>query len=316
MKNNVLLPLPRPSIAEIVIAACVSIARANLYPRRSKVISEIGPYHLIEEVNKNIFFKNFSIGIYASKDEKVFIKTWRGNIKDSNYYLLLNEYNAGVVLYNKFKKLQQKYHILIPKVISCYKTHTSLSVVFEYVPGKQLNSYPEGFQTETLEKILACLNEISSLLTEDEKKVLRTQDASFYILSVFPLIAFALLVNKSHIKALTVAIWRIFSSIHDILKQPLALAHGDLNAENVLMNGATGYLIDEERISLTLPGYDATHLSIIPDAQNIRASLLKKTAGNINPFLKKYLTLAAIVNTNHIPEYKRYYLNTLLKMYE
>lgn len=92
----------------------------------------IGRYKLFHEVKKDTPIKNYAIGIYRLGKSKVFIKTWKGNLKNVNYYLLVNEYLINKILYEKLinnRKRNEKYTLGTPKVIDIIKSKNSLSVL-------------------------------------------------------------------------------------------------------------------------------------------------------------------------------------------
>lgn len=317
MKNNLYTSIVnKPTHLEIVLGAVVSIFRSNFAPKKISIVPTVGNYKLIRKLNKkDSDFENFFIGIYRYKGRRYFIKTWTGKVRDTNYYLLLNEYISGSILHKKLVKKQSNYKILVPKVISCVKTENSFSVIFEYISGKQLSDYPLSFQAATLSRVIDCFADLSNELSEKERISFTKKSLSFYLSNLVPITIVTIFMNLHHTKRIVKVFYTSLVNIPSILGKKLVLSHGDLNSENILVSGSKIYLIDCERVALTVPGYDITHLSIIPDNKEIGKALVKGINNKINSFLTNFLYLHYLMSSNYTRTNKNFYLKSIYKIY-
>lgn len=305
------LNINKANLIETILVALVSIFRSNFAPKRLTIISNVGKYKLIKKLDKNKDFQNFFIGIYKLKGKKFFIKTWTGSIKDSNYYLLLNEYTSGKVLYQKLVKEQGNYKIIVPRIISHIKTKKSFSVIFEHIPGKPLIDYPVSYQVFVITSILDCLASLSKKLSKEERACFVKKSQYFYLLSLVPITMVTVLMNLRHARKIIKTSLKCAVNTPFVLGERLVLSHRDLNAENVLIYKSKIYVIDCERMALTIPGYDITHLSIIPGTKDIKKYITNRIGYKINSFLKNFLHLHYLMSVNYTEARKNFYLKSL-----
>ena len=264
---------------------------------KSQLISlpvKIGKYKLFYEIKKDTPIKNYAIGVYRLGKRKVFIKTWKGNLKNVNYYLLLNEYLINKILDKKLinnLKQDEKYTFRIPQVIDIIKSKNSLSIVFEYINGKTLTCFPVKEQAKILSKIFEKLENLSISLSEEEKKAFPKRTFLFYLISL-PFLTFTnMLLNPRDSKVIFKAFIKFLTVLLNVNRTKLTLAHRDLKPHNVIINGIDVFIIDSGRMVLTISGYDITYLSIEDNLQSVVEITSKRLGTNINKFLENYILI-------------------------
>lgn len=254
----------------------------------------IGRYKLFHEVKKDTPIKNYAIGIYRLGKSKVFIKTWKGNLKNVHYYLLVNEYLINKILYEKLinnRKRNEKYTLRTPKVIDIIKSKNSLSVVFECINGKTSTSFPLKKQVEVLSILIEKLEKISTFLSKEEKKAFPKRTFLFYLISL-PFFTFINMVsNSGDKKVILKAFLNFLTSLPASKGAKLNLAHRDLALHNVIINGSDAFIIDCGRTVLTIPGYDIAYLSLTDNLPSVVKLTSKRLGININKFLENYILL-------------------------
>lgn len=277
----------------------------------------IGKYKLIKEISKEYGLKKYSLGIYEFRGKKVFIKTWFGVAKDLRYYSLLTDYFSNLILSKKLANIKASdsiYKIKAPEVIGYVQSNDSLSVIFEYIEGKQLMSFPLIKQTEIFLLVLNALQKISYLFSKREKRNFLNITGRFYLLSL-PLLTLLTLISKVDSYR---EIFKIFvetlKKVNQLEYKSLHLAHRDLEPHNIIVNRSNIYLIDCERMAFTIPFYDLNHLSLNPHFEDLAKALFAKTKAKPNLFLKNYITIQ-FASVPDRPDFKNYYLHNLQAKY-
>ncbi|MCI0533239.1 glycosyltransferase [bacterium] len=292
----------------------LGIAVSFLKPRRVlRTPQKIGKYTLISPVNKEIVHDNFSIGIYSSEKEKVFIKTWSGKIKDFNYYSLQNQRMVNALLSEKLSGQERagEMEISTPAIKEVIETNQSVSLVFEYIDGKTLLEFPPEFQEKTIRAILSRLRACSKSLTKKEEGYFMRLSGIFYFLS-FPLIfmAFVVLYPKKLLVALH-AIARSLPSLPELLREPLIIAHRDISPDNILVRGEKIYLIDWEVAALAPESFDPVFIMMNPKFSGVPKNMADDFKQYRNDFLAVRTALYAMINLRNVPELSQKYSSFL-----
>jgi len=182
-----------------------------------------------------------------------------------NYYALANEYRVNRLLGRKIHELGLQRTIRVPEPRECIHGKGSLSIVSEYVAGQRLDALPLEERQPWLGQVLTALETISRQLADEDRQQLTTRPAWLYGAT---LPAVALLFWTQY----RTPVWRALRWLASCTRQlvplrhtPLMLAHRDLMPENVIVKEGIPYLIDSERMVLTLPFYDLVYMSVHPD---------------------------------------------------
>jgi len=268
--------LKQPSIFNLLICAlrksfgreCKS--KGVLYPRF------VGPYKLIFKVKKINNINNYGIGTYKDMEgKKVFIKTWQRKIKNFPYYSLINEYNMAKLLSEKIKNVKEG-KFRVPSPVGYVKTDNSLSVIFEYIDGKPLSKFSRNEQSRVINGVILFLDRLTPTINKNDKKYIKKRGIFFYLFSLPVIFLYSFLLEKESKKTIFRSFLRtVFYSI-TLFNKRLALAHGDLSPENVLVTDSHFYILDTEDMKYTLVEYDLNHLSIVKSRLNLYLSILKK----------------------------------------
>lgn len=309
----------KPNIIHLISGTLISLAKNSLFGESNPAkVTIIGNYQLKSSITKKYGFKNFFTGIYTYNNKKVFIKTWSGKVKDINYYLLMNEYIIGITLKNKLHSLQTNNRITFPQILDYHKTQNSFSIIYDFISGKPLSSYNKSKQAAVLFKSLQLLSEISGKLNKNEKENISKRSILFYYLSLPILTSCVLLSNRIHWKIIVISFLDSLKEIKSIKNTGLMLAHRDLNPNNILIYKKTAYILDCERVILTVPCYDIVHMLVARGNKHIKNSLLKqfnKSKYTVSTFLKNYICIHYIFSLQHAAKTKNYYINVLSKFH-
>lgn len=274
----------------------------------------IDKYNLVSTVGDKLTSGFYEIGIYEYDGTKFLIKTWRGLVKDSDYYTLLREYLVGDLLNRKIRELEISTHVCVPKVIDLFITRESLSVVFEYVEGAQhIVSLDKNIQLEIIDRILVFLKTISDSLTLEEKNNIGKRGPAFHFIST--LAASIIVVYKHPAQFLNIcrAMKYSLKSLINIYHRELGLAHRDLSFRNILVRGSEVYLIDCGGLSMTLPSYDVSRLATNKGLDLIREELANKVSGVDYGLSRTYIIMHSIVGDSHVKYLRDYYISIINK---
>lgn len=299
------------SLLRVIIGAIVFFIKKKFKRTYESIPLVISGYTLIKSIPKDIPFKNFSLGIYQKDNETVFIKTWQGKIKDLNYYSLVNEYYMNNFLYKKFLRMKGKINIRLPKVIAYDRTEQSFSVIFEYIEGDLLSRMSEHMQIKVITSIQKKLAVISASLTEEERRIFSKRTLAFYLFTLPFLSCFLMLTNRASTITLLQGIWKSFSEIMILAGKKLTIAHRDLTPINIICNKKNYYVIDTERMVLTLPFYDQLYLQMDPDFLNLKPLIEKSGSFGDNSFLKVYMAIHFAFSSGNITKRRKYYLSVI-----
>lgn len=284
----------KPTIFQLTIGLLVSIGQSMFTKKGISVPVTVGKYRLVSVVEKEILNQEYGIGVYEYMGEKVFIKTWSGRIENFRYYSLVKECLINEALYRKMeenKSLGSKYLIKVPRVIGYMKKRNSLSVVFEYIHGKTLTSSSFAEQTEVIAAIIKALYSVSKSFTDKEKKQFSIRPFIFYIFSLPLFTLLTVILNFRSSKSTLKALFNCLKTIDHIKVKNLYLVHGDLDLHNVIKNKSGYYLLDCERMIITIPNYDVTYMSLYPHLRQLTKLVCKQLNQTPNIFIKNYLSI-------------------------
>jgi aminoglycoside phosphotransferase (APT) family kinase protein len=209
-------------------------------------------------------FPKYAVGLYERESQLFIIKTWRGRFRDLNHHALANEYRVNAVLHRKIRELGLGHEIRVPQVHGYLSDKRSLSIIIEYVDGKCLEYSPLQEKQDYLGRLLAALDIISGHLSASEKAEFTTRSAWLYCATLPAVAWFFLRDNPSYLRPVMKWLAHSGRGLLALRRAPLALAHRDLMPENVIVKDGVPYLIDSERMVLTLPFYDLIYLSVHP----------------------------------------------------
>ncbi|MBI2595751.1 hypothetical protein HYW46_03390 [Candidatus Daviesbacteria bacterium] len=292
MKSKSITDYKKASTLNLLVGMIISFFGINkLFNKYNLELTNIGKYRLIRTIKKSNGFSNFYVGIYSdNQGNKKFIKTWQGHFRDFHYYSLLNEIISSKLLSKEFSKTAIKIcgkKLEVTEVLEIIEEKRLLSVVFKYIPGKQLKCFSIPFQVTYIKGILEAFEKVSKPL---QLNGFPTRSLSFMVLSLPFLIFLGVISNPKYS-------WTIIKSALLILKgfvlsnqKSLYLAHRDLSAENILVSKSSATIIDCEYMVLTLKDYDFTQKLIKTDSRDVY-SRIQKITKEFNQPLALYISL-------------------------
>ncbi len=302
----------KPSILNIIVGAARSFLSLNESLEHSGTPKRVGRFNLVSILDKarENPYRNFEVGIYEFAEKKYFIKTWQGRVKDTNYYSLINEYLVTGMLYKKTKSVGE---LKFAQPIDIVESKDRLSAVYEFIVGQNLDKENIEKQAEVINKIIKSLQIISNSLTEKEKNQLTKRSIFFYLIFL-PLLTLMLMIRGKNRKIIfSQFVKSVFNT--SFFNKELTLAHRDLDPNNILISGKLIYLLDNERVVLTLPNYDFTNLLIYKGRSNLTKLISKKYHLKTDDFLKTFITFHYTVNNIKDIEFRKYYFNFLKQNY-
>ena len=304
--------IKRPTLVSLTIGLIILLIKSRFAQDNIEVPLKIGKYRLVHTIAKENLYKHYALGVYLYKNKKVFIKTWSGKIKDYSYYDLLNEYFMNKILSKKLKECCAK--IRIPKVLDVVDQKQTLSLVFEYVEGKNLAGYPLSKQKEAMISVMQCLKRLTSLLSQEEKNHFPKRNIMFYLLSLPFLMFLTILSNpKSAFVILKGYIVFLFG-IKEALKMNLTVSHRDITLHNIMFSGDKIFLLDYGRVALTLDAYDLTYVLINPRMKQFAQTLKEKFNYYPSKFLRNYI-LIHNAHSHGMRKTRNLYMRGLIKQY-
>lgn len=283
--KNLEINISKPSKLKLISTLFLSLVYSK---KKNKVINRVGNYRLQNKVIKENGYYPYFYGIYIKKGKKYFIKTWSGKIHDFNYQLLINELIVNKVLYNRLFKGKFR----TPKIIEYISTKNSLSVVYEYIEGKSLLAYPLSKQSQVIALVMKYFKEISNTpKTRKHLSNLERKDKMYYLNSLNFLTIMSLISSPKNASLVVKGYLKALKNYLDLKNSNLVINHCDLNPDNILISNGRYYIIDCGRVSLTIPGYDLTYVSLNPSFSKLAIELSKKIGNSENQFLKIYLSI-------------------------
>lgn len=291
--------LSKPTAYNFFLGRICSIVK-NRFPRKQyEAPRKIGKYTFKKAVIKPNNFQDYTVGIYTYRKEKFFIKTWQGNIKDLEYYLLINEYINASFFVKKLRNISDGSHsIYVSKPLEIIREKNSLSAVFAYIEGKNLETYPAEKQITVTIEVQKAFKELTDSLTEKERAQFSQVPAEYYILAL-PLLF--LLISMRSLKVASILLRKMIPAIRALLlmrNTPMLLAHRDLMPGNIIMSSRKVYVVDLAHIVLTIPYYDESLLAVDMDtSKNKQYSMKGKNAAyqSVKIYILAYLAACFIL---------------------
>lgn len=277
--------ITRPSKLKLIFLTLLSL----LYSNKERIIFyKVGDYRLHKEIVKENGNSMYFCGIYKREGKMYFIKTWNGRIQDFNYQLLINELTINRILWGKL--LEGKFRT--PKIIEYIPSENSLSVVYEYIKGRSLLSYPISKQTKVISHIIEYFKEVS-IKSENKKYLekLQKKDKLFYLNSFTFLTILSLLTFTRHASLIIRGYYKALKDLVNMNMDGLIINHCDLNPDNILIHNGRYYILDCGRLSLTIPEYDLTYVSLNPAYTVLSKEISNQLGIRNNQFLKIYLSI-------------------------
>lgn len=305
--------MKRPTYLELTIGLCISFIQSFGTKKIITTPRKIDKYILEKNINKTNQFKFYSLGIYSNKEKKVFIKTWKGSIKNFNYYSLMNEYVINSIINEKLMKLNRtnKIKVKLPEIIDVIHDKNSLSLVFELIDGKTLNKFSFDVQKKALIRIFQTLNIFSQQLTIEEKKQMPIRTEIFYILTLPLFLILAIVSNKKDIGIFIRAFIRALREYKLLTNGSFYLAHRDLDLDNIILKNSCIYVIDYGSMVLTVPNYDITYISLDPKLNRHSEVIINKLKQSPDLFLKQYIALQHSKSYGNPKHFDNYFLKSL-----
>ncbi len=294
----------QPSIIRLVVAA-IALRVNKLFFKPVPIAKKIGAYTLERAIVK-AWDNNFSIGIYSNGASMYFVKTWMGYFKDSNFYSLLNEYLVNKTLHDHFSCTKELTGISTPRVIELITGKNCFSVVFEYIEGKNLDTYSKDFQAKGLAHILECLEGVSIPINNDKQHPFIKRGALYYLLLLPILVVLAIVHNVEEFPTILLSALYCFKAFFSTYTSTLILAHRDIGPDNVIVSGDTYYLIDFERIALTYPLYDISSLGIEPTYSEIVSIMRNDFMYVEDEFLRLFIFIRRAAFSSEVSQLRQY----------
>ena len=310
----------KPTLFHFILGFFISVIQEVFFFKNNskKIPKKIGKWRIIKIVKKDNYINKLNIGIYEYKGEKALIKSWFGNLKNYNYYDLLQEYFASKTmnkLINSDYNYKSKYKLRIPKIIGFHKTKKSLSIIIEYVRAFNISTLRMPMQVEILIHILKNYKKIT-FTKGSHLQDLPKQGIFFYLLSLPLHMLISILSNLKSTPVILKAFLLFLRSVKYLKKEPLILAHRDLNQKNILIRKSEIFLLDNGNTALTLPGYDLEYIRLDPEFKSVFYNICNKLKYDSNShFFLNYFLIHFSKSFALHPKANNYYLEQLHQRY-
>jgi len=288
----------------MVIGSLVLAIKRFSKTRELMPVKVIEDFKLIKDIKKINNSDSMSQGIYQKGRKHYFIKTWHGNIKDLNYFMLAKEFNNSTILSEIYLKLTKNKDVRLPKIYGYIENRNTLSVIYEYIDGKSLEDLSLKNQILYLTKVEYFIREAGKKISVNNKFVVK-KSASYY-LQLLPVISLALIIKSPEN---TFNIVRSSSEIFLLgikqLNSKLVLNHGDFSPDNFIVKGTKIYITDPENMSFTLPGFDLATIKAIDKYSNITKQIIDVAN---DKFIYKYSCLQLSIGSGTFMKINKSYL--------
>lgn len=301
--------IPNPNLVTTILSGIIFILKSKLNNSKAQIPNSIGKYQLVKILKNDPYFNNYSVGEYTYNDQSYFIKTWRGKIKDLNYYSLINEYKVNNILFRYLSKSTDK--ISVPQPIDLIYGKNSVSIVLTFLKGKTLNTFSTDKQAEVIKDILTELKNVTNHLSDKDMKIFSKRGFTFYI-SLLPFITIAAVLSDfKNTKLYITSSIKSVNYLWNIRHKKLVLCHRDLLPENIMIQNEKIYILDSERAVLTYDNYDLYYLSLNHDNLNLYKKVVKRNIKLSNIFLKYFICLHLVSSYSNLPDLKDYVIEVL-----
>lgn len=282
-------------------------------PKNQETPEVIGAYTLRSQIHKKQTQHNYGVGVYEKENTLYFIKTWKGRIKNSNYYSLINEYFLskklrGILLRSGSKDVQ------VPQIIEVLRTSGSLSLVYEYIDGEHLGDVPLSDQFTVFSRILKHFKYISNNLSLSEKSQFPRRSAIFHTVSLFISTCVVVILKPSAFRLLFRVFRSSIATLGKVRKQEFELAHRDLSPANILLKGGIIYLVDCGGLSLTLPNYDMLCVLLHPDLVQLREKYIPPLYLDQHVLPVAYIGVHSLINFHKDRVFSSHYFSILKQL--
>lgn len=305
----------KPNLYNICLGTAFSVLKINRNLENDDIPKRILHYKLLSPIKKNNAYTNYFVGLYRHEGSgnKFFIKTWKGQVKDLQYYSLINEYIAVSVIYKTASKISTEHETIvkIPRPRELVESENGLSLILEWVDGEMLTQCTPKTQAEALWAIRVFFEIITENLSPNEKQKLQRRGKGFYLFSLPILTAMAILSNPRSIFVIARAFFRCVKETPSLVGEEMAVSHRDLNLDNILVNGKLVYLLDFEKTVVTARSFDQSLLSCKQSLAGVYNELVKHTREKSNNFLRYYVMIQQSESFNLPSGTTNYYLDAL-----
>lgn len=229
----------------------------------------------------------FFVGVYSDKKKKYIIKKGGRKSQNKSFRDLIKEYKISDSLSRiVFDSIN------IPKVVAKYQSRNEFSIVYEYINGDGLYSYPLDYQVIVVKK---CIDELASINQSEYKTVLSHIPKKRFINYIISLpIFYFLFLLHSHKewKILTKSFMYCICNIKKLYFEEMEIAHCDIKPENIIIAKKEKiYLLDCEQMIMTKAGYDFNKIIASNINPRLTATMKKKYPSLINKVLLNYICL-------------------------
>lgn len=214
-------------------------------------------YKKIRDLNAGPYHPDSTIGIYeASNKKKVIIKIFHYKLHNLNYEHVVNEANILKLLNNSEYSQTTKVKVGFPKFYEFFSSNDTLTLVTEYVKGRNLSLFSNDVKKKTILECVNFLNSISEKIDRRNLKNLPKRTPSHIILT-FPIY-------------FTIALLKNFKSFKDFFKLVIifyvnylnsgfgnpeyVITHRDLHPQNIIVSDKNIFIIDPEMCALLEKG--------------------------------------------------------------
>ncbi len=243
--------------------------------RRVKLPDRVGQYRLIKDLQPEKDYP-FKIGLYSNRNGKRVVgKIWQGSQKNLHYFDILHEIDAMSTMASLQSRVSEKLprnlrSIRTPQLIKVISGPGELMYFSEFMKGTPLSKLKSAHQQlKKYEQCVEYLRTLTQYCTPQEKQKLGIKTATDY-LWMFPLIFIATIFKRPRRIGLILRGGLVFLTGYlSIRNRPSdSIVHGDLNMDNILLDGKNISILDMEQMTITFPEYEL--ITLISSRRNRR----------------------------------------------
>lgn len=280
----------KPTFYKLAIGTLVHSLGLNKFNEDIIQLKQIKDYLLIQKIQKDNGYMDFSVGIYSKNGRKFFIKTLNAQQNDYRHFFLISEWRLSNALYETLTKFKSK--IRTPKPVEIIITDRYASLVYQAIDGKLLSQYELNYQATVFLHIFKELEKITSSLRSSQIKLIPRRSLLFYFVSLPYISLMTFFRTGRNFKIIAKAFFNTLSMLpSQKINGKLTLMHRDLKPHNIIIKDSKIFLTDTGRMVLTLPGYDLAFLSLDQAYTDLTESLRKSLNMPVNKCLRSYIAL-------------------------